>query len=216
MTLKNKLHFYYNDCMGIRLILSILIILVCGTAFSFFDFKEVNMDVFVSNLNNVSNIYRGDMLIYSKYLDEFITSTYGISNDHCYVSLLSNHVSINIESSNTNFTISILPIPLYEVLDTIFYLSYKLNEFSKFYIGDYGSVKIFKLPFKKGKNYFYIYFSNGKIERIDLWMKENEEILVWSALIAFDLDKGSNTYLLSSILVNIGANQFYKFDFRKK
>jgi hypothetical protein len=47
-------------------------------------------------------------------------------------------------------------------------------------------------------------------------MKENEEILVWSALIAFDLDKGSNTYLLSSILVNIGANQFYKFDFRKK
>ncbi len=194
----------------------ILTVFLCSISFASFDFKEVKPDVLISNLDNTTNIYRGDLSIYSRYLNEFISNTYGVTySGDFYLTISNTNISISFKSSNTNFTLKALPIPIQEILDVVFNLKYKLNEFSKVYLADYGTVKIFKLPFKKGNNYLYVYLSKGKIERIDLWMRENEEILIWSALLAFDLDKEDNFYFLSSTLINIGASQFYKFDFRR-
>jgi hypothetical protein len=206
---------YHNKMMKRIFVILLFVTFFSSVSFSFFDFKEVSPDILISNLNEMTNIYRGNLSVYSKYLYEFMSNTYGIYGGEFYITINNTNISINFKSTNTNFTLKALPVPLQEILDVAFNLKYKLSEFSKVYLADYGKVKIFKLPFKKGKNYFYVYFSNGKIERIDLWMKESEEILIWSSLLAFDPDKENNLYFLSSALVNIGASQFYKFDFRR-
>lgn len=189
-----------------------------GAALGFiFEFKEVDVG-FVSNaLKEVyKDVYVGGLEVSSRYIEDFLKENWGISNFSSYLTLSNSSLYLHVVSEKTNFFLRRLPIPLIEGIEAFFLLPRReyLSNFRKFGVADYGDTRILGLWYND-KAMVVVYISRGSVVRMDYWIKEGEKsIMVWSYLCAYSERKTGMGKLLSGILLNLEAREFYKFDFK--
>ncbi|MEN2998932.1 MAG: hypothetical protein ABDH28_07880 [Brevinematia bacterium] len=181
-----------------------------------FEFRETNLS-FVSNLlqSVYKNVYLGNLEVRSSFIKSFVEENWNLKKFSSYLALSNSSMYFQIISDKTNITLKRLPIPLVEGIELFFSLTNEgyLRNFRKFGIADYGNTKILNLAYSENAH-IIAYISDNFIQRLDYWIKEGKEnIMVWSYLCAYSTSKTNDKVFLSSILLNIQAKEFYKFDF---
>ncbi|MGB9621780.1 MAG: hypothetical protein ACP5PT_00140 [Brevinematia bacterium] len=184
---------------------------------STFVFSPSSKDYFIQIYqSSMKEVYKGNLSLSSGYVEGFVKNNYGITNFTVELKILSNSVLVNVSSESTNLSITRFPVPFIEALEVFYLLGISIDDFSSFGVYESGSIKIFKLDYKSGNAYLLFYFDKGQILRVDYWLKDKEDIMLWSYLCAYDTLKSTNKKYLSGILLNVQTKEFYKFDFSVK
>ncbi|MCX8028585.1 MAG: hypothetical protein N2712_01130 [Brevinematales bacterium] len=180
------------------------------------DMSETNREYFEKIINSTYiNLSLPNLEVYSTYIQEFSKEYIGIDKVSSFLILSNNSLILNITNEKTNINLSRLTIPFMEGMEVLYLLPTKeyQKRFVKFQVANYGDTKILSL-WQNEKTYIVLYIAENLIQRVDYWLKENNDnIMLWSYLCAYR-DNKKDRKTISGILFNIQAKEFYKFDFR--